>query len=66
MNKYSIVIEETVSGTFEIQAPDADTAMEIAKKQYSEGTLVLSPGEVQFKQMSVLNHEKGVAEWHEF
>lgn len=66
MKKYSVIIEETVSGTFEIQASNAEAAIEIAKKQYNDGLLVLSPGEVQFKQVSILSPKNESTKWHSF
>ena len=44
MKKFKIVIEEHVSGEFEIEAEDMGKAFEIAEKNYYEGKFVLEPG----------------------
>ncbi|MBO6263766.1 MAG: hypothetical protein J6N93_05805 [Clostridia bacterium] len=66
MKKYTIDIEETVVGNFEIYAEDAETAMEIAKRKYYEGEIVLCPGECNFRQMAIENPDNEVTEWIEF
>lgn len=53
MEKFTILIEETVVDKFEVEASDVDDAMKIAKKKYHDGELVLESGEVQFKQMAI-------------
>lgn len=51
-----VIIEETVSETFEIEVPDSEDgigdAVEIGIEKYKEGELILEPGEVQFRQIS--------------
>jgi len=37
--------------------------MKIAEDQYRKGFLVLSPGEVQFKQMAIVKPENEATEW---
>ena len=65
MKKFIISIEETVVETFEIEAYNA-AAVEIAIEKYYEGEIVLWPGEVQHKQMSVINSENKMSDWIEF
>ncbi len=66
MKKFTIVIEETVSELFEIEADNAMQAMEIAKEKYKKGEFVLSPGEVITKQMAITSPESEATEWDEF
>ena len=42
--KYSIIIEETISENFEIEAEDIDEALKVAKQKYKNGEIVLNPG----------------------
>ena len=66
MKKFIVAIEETVIEEFEVTAESAEKAMSIAKKKYKSGELELAPGEVQYKQMSIVNPENEVTEWIEF
>lgn len=66
MKKFIIAIEETVVEEFEIIAENAENAMRIAEKKYKNGEFVLTPGEAQFKQMSIINPEDESTEWVEF
>ena len=66
MEKFTILIEETVVDKFEVEASDADEAMKIAKKKYHDGELVLELGEVQFKQMAVCQSDNENVKWIEF
>ena len=65
--KYCIHIEETVSGTFEIDADDIGQAINNAAEQYKAGRIVLEPGNLIFKQM-MGNSFDGTesTEWVEF
>lgn len=66
MKKYTIAIEETIVDEFEIEANDFNEAMNIAEEKYRKGEFVLSPGEVQFKQMAVISPSCERTEWNEF
>ena len=66
MKKFIIAIEETVVDTFEVEANSAEEAMEIAEENYGNGEFVLKPGEVTFKQMSVIKPSEESTEWVEF
>ncbi|MGN1347847.1 MAG: DpnD/PcfM family protein [Acutalibacteraceae bacterium] len=66
MDKFIIAIEEILVGEFEIEAKDAQNALEIAEEKYKRKEIVLEPGEVQFKQMSILSPSSEVTEWFEF
>jgi hypothetical protein len=64
--KFKIAIEETISQEFEVEADNQQQALEKAKQNYYNGSFVLEPGEVQCKQMAVVNDNNNEAEWLEF
>lgn len=64
--KFVIAIEEVIVKEFEIIADTAEKTMEIAQEKYKKGIFVLSPGEVQVRQMAIVKPEKEVTEWREF
>ena len=67
MGKYTVVIEELVADEFEVEANDCEEALRIAEEKYRNCEFVLSPGEVQFKQMAVVSPNcKDEWEWCEF
>lgn len=44
---FSIIIEETVSQKFEIEADSIDEALELAREGYLDGEYVLEPGDLE-------------------
>jgi hypothetical protein len=64
--KYKIVIEETVAQEFEVEADSKEQALEEAKQNYYNCNFVLEPGEVQYKQMAVVDNDIDEYEWIEF
>lgn len=66
MKKFVITIEETVSQDFEIEAKNAEQAIELAENKYQNGEFVLEPGEVCFKQMAIIKPDNKASEWIEF
>lgn len=58
MKKYTIIIEETVAEEFELEAKDSNEALKIAEEKYAKGEFVLCPGEIQHKQLYVLEPYK--------
>lgn len=64
MKTYKIGIEEIVSAVFEVEAEDSEQALEIAKEKYRSGEFMLEPGELQSKNIAVLEPES--TEWKEF
>ena len=67
MKKFKIVIEEHVSGEFEIEAENTGKAFEIAEKNYYEGKFVLELGNVTSRLMSVETTDgEECSEWIEF
>ena len=66
MTEYNVAIEESVVKEFKITAKSIEEALELAKKNYSENEFVLDPGELQFKQMAVIDPIEEEPEWIEF
>lgn len=64
--KFRIAIEETAVQEFDIEAADAEEAMELAEAKYKSGELVLDSAEVHHKQMSVVSPDSEATEWTEF
>lgn len=65
MKTYTIGIEEVVSGVFTVEAEEAESALEIAKEKYRSGEFVVI-GEVQSKNIVVLEPENEQTSWDEF
>lgn len=63
--QYTIVFEETLSKEFSIEAENAEAALEVAREKYSNGEIVLEPGELTQTLMSVTSPENEVTEWEE-
>lgn len=66
MEKYTVIIEETVSNAFEINAANAEDARKIAEDAYNDGLLVLEPGNLISKKMAVVSHCDEDAKWVDF
>ena len=66
VKKYYITIEETVSDTFEITAENEEQARSIAIEKYKSGELVLEPGNLIHKRLTVNNNLNQKQEWTEF
>lgn len=68
MKKIAVTIsEETIAQSFEIEITDGENdacAIDKAIQQYRKGELVLEPGEVQFRQVSL--SEPYLRDWIEF
>ncbi len=62
--KYSVVIEELVSDTFEVEAKSEEEALDFARKEYRRGNFVLEPGELQSTKVAVCR-EDGLSEFCE-
>lgn len=57
MKKFIVIIEETVSQEFEVEAENLESAEELAIDKYHNGIFVLEPGELYDKQMSIVDTE---------
>lgn len=66
MSTYIVVIEETITQEFLIEAENAEQAAKIAEEKYHNGEFVLESGEVSFKQMAVNKPGDEVRNWIEF
>lgn len=66
MRKYVVSIEETIVEEFVVEANNQEEALSVATEKYRKGEFVLSPGEAQFKQMAVIEHDCGAVRWCEF
>ncbi len=66
MKKYRIVIEETISEEFEIEATSEQEAIAKAINEYEEGNFVLSSGNVEYRQMAVIGEDDEIKDWIEF
>lgn len=66
MKKYKVTVEEVISEDFEIIAENCEQARDIAIEKYKNGELVLAPGNLLHKQLSVNNESKRTTEWVEF
>lgn len=64
--KYTIMIEETVTKDFEVEANSAEEACETAEQKYKDGEFVLDPGECQFRQIAITAPNDEATEWREF
>jgi hypothetical protein len=64
---FKITIEEMISQSFDIEAETIEEAMEIAKRDYNDGYLVVDNGDLVAKQMMAEDEEtKETTEWVEF
>lgn len=67
MKKFCVVIEETVSEKFEVEAENKDDAIKKSIEKYRTGEFILSPGNLEYKQLAVLDKEDDeIDEWIEF
>lgn len=65
MKKFCVVIEETISEEFEIEAESKADAISKAIKKYKNGEFVLNPGNVESKKISVIDDSE-IDKWIEF
>ncbi len=63
MKKYHVVIEETVSETFEIEATSAEDAVSKAIQEYNEGNFVVGSDNVEHRQISVIGDDGELTDW---
>lgn len=54
MRKYAILIEETVTGEFEIFAENEEDALEKARQKHKTTEFVLEPGELQHVKITII------------
>ena len=56
--KYTIIIEETVSEEFTLEAANEKEALEEVRRLYRQGKWVLEPGNLEEVRFQVLEEEK--------
>lgn len=66
MAKYKIMIEETVTGNFIVEAESPEAARKIAEEKYKSCEFVLEPGNLISKRMAILSPNTDEIEWCEF
>lgn len=57
MKKFNVMIEETVSQVFEVEAGTLEEAKEAIRRGYLNGEYVLEPGDCEAARMMVLNDD---------
>ena len=63
MRKYRVVIEETVSEEFEIEANSEEDAVSKAIQEYEAGNFVVSSDNVGGRQISVVDKDGELTDW---
>ena len=66
MRKFYVVIEETISETFEIEAISEEDAVSKAIQEYKAGNFVVSSDNVEHKQISVVDKDGELTNWITF
>jgi len=66
MRKYRVVIEETVSETFEVEATSEEDAVAAAIREYNAGNFVVDSDNVEHRQISVIGDDGELTDWVEF
>lgn len=66
MKKYRVVIEETISEEFEIEATSEKDAVEKAIQEYNAGNFVVSSDNVEQRQISVVDEDGELTDWIAF
>jgi hypothetical protein len=65
MKRYTVAIEETLVGEFEVIAASEEEALELARRKYKESDFVLEPGELQHAQMAIVKPRGEELDWRE-
>lgn len=66
MKKYRVVIEETISEIFEIEADSEEEAVSGAIQEYNKGNFVVSADNVEYRQISVVDENGEFTDWITF
>lgn len=66
MRKYRVVIEETISETFEVEATSEEEAVSEAIQEYNAGNFVVGSDNVEYRQISVLDENGEFTDWISF
>ena len=65
MQTFEVLVEETTSGSFIVEAASAGEAMEAARRAYRSGELVLEPGELTCAQLCVAGKDGACGAWED-
>ena len=63
--KYEVIIEETISQKFVVEADSVESALEISKQNYKSGKFVLDQADVSHKQIACVGANEHT-EWEVF
>lgn len=63
--KYRIIVEETVTGEFEVEAESESEALSKAAELYKAADLVLCPGERQEAKVGLVSAAAGETIWEQ-
>lgn len=66
MRKYRVVIEETISEEFEIEANSEEEAVSKAIQEYKSGNFVIGSDNVEHRQISVVDKDGELTNWITF
>ena len=66
MKKYRVVIEETISEEFEIEATSEKDAVARAIQEYNAGNFIVSSDNVEQRQISVVDEDGELTDWIAF
>lgn len=66
MKKYRVVIEETISEEFEIEADSEEGAVTGVIQEYNAGNFVVGSDNVQSRQISVVGEDGELTDWITF
>ena len=63
MKKYRLIIEETISETFEIEANSKEEAISGAIQKYNNGNFVVGSDNVEHRQISIMGDNGELTDW---
>lgn len=63
MKKYRVVIEETISEEFEIEATSEEEAISGAIQEYNAGNFVVGSDNVEHRQISAVGEDGELTDW---
>ena len=66
MRKFHVVIEETISETFEIETISEEDAVSKAIQEYKAGNFIVGSDNLEHKQISVVGKDGELTNWIAF
>ena len=64
--KYRVVIEETISEEFEIEATSEEDATSKAIQEYEAGNFIVGSDNVECRQISIIGTDGELTDWIKF